>query len=81
MKRSVNSSSTDDIFRQAAADASRMQRARTYPVAEARTALQGLEDFMDEIEPRRNSHFTPDEWVALVKAEGILTEYLHDITH
>lgn len=81
MKRSIQSSNTDDIFRQAAADASRMQRTRQYPVAKARTALQGLEDLMDELEPRRNSHFTPDEWTALVKAEGILTEYLYDITH
>lgn len=81
MKKSICSSSTDDIFRQAAADASRMQRGRNYPVAEARDALRSLKELMDEIEPRRNSHFTPDEWLALVKVEGILQEYLYDITH
>ena len=81
MKHIINSSNTDDIFRQAAADAGRMQRMRQYPVAEARTALQGLKDLMDELEPRRNAHFTPDEWTALVKAESILNEYLYDITH
>lgn len=81
MKRSICSSDTDDILRQAAAEAGRMQKMRKYPVAEARAALQGLETLMDKIESRRNSHFTPDEWTALVKAEGILTEYLYDITH
>lgn len=81
MKKSIYSSYTDDIFRQAAADASRMQRMRQYPVNEARTALKVLEDLMDTVERTRSSHFTPDEWQILVQAEGILQEYVYDITH
>lgn len=79
--RKIQGSDTDDIFRQAAADASRMQRMRQYPVNEARTALNGLEDLMDTVERTRSSHFTPDEWKVLVEAEGILQQYVYDITH
>ena len=79
MKRSINSSSTDDIFRQAAADASRMQRMRTYPLNEATRALNGIDDLLSAIGTKWASHFTRDEWETLGRAYDILEQYISDI--
>ena len=79
MKRSVNSSYTDDIFRQAAADASRMQRKRTYPLDEATRALNGLDDLLSAVSTKWASHFTRDEWETLARAYDILEQYIDDI--
>ena len=79
MKRSISSSSKDDIFRQAVADANRMQRKRTYPLNEATRALIGLDDLFDKIGSKWASHFTRDEWETLARAYDILEQYIDDI--
>lgn len=79
MKKSICSSSTDDIFRQAAADASRMQRMRNYPVDEATRALNGIDDLLSAVGTKWASHFTRDEWETLARAYDILEQYIDDI--
>ena len=81
MKRSICSSDTDDIFRQAAADASRMQRVRNYPLNEATRAFNGLDDLLSAVGTRWASHFTRDEWETLANAYDILEQYVYDIKH
>lgn len=82
MKKAITMSSTkDDIFRQAVADANRMQKIRNYPLDQARRALLGLEDLIDATKSNYGAHFTPAEWNIINEAYNIIQDYVYDTTH
>ena len=52
-----------------------------YPVDQAKKALKGLGDLIDEVDNKHAAHFTNNEWKTLANAYDILKEYVYDITH